>query len=553
MAYTGQGLGYSRLTVPEDGLSQSMQFWGAEAGKRKAAADLANERKKVREEEKAMEDAKALSKEATSTRYDFTAPDAGYESLSDNYRAFSRDAATHYDELRMSYLESFKKGDRLGAEKYADQMEKVKSTFKEQQGAAEKLKKVFDQFAKMDAEGTLSDYGRNTWKMVKGLYNGDTKKTFLNYNRDNISSQWFSSEMGEDGQPILNSITMADVDNGLIAPIEKINIDGEKGMVDNYASNMGEYTREWYTKGRDRESKGYNEFAEEKLTSILSNDLDDNEVKDLAAQFNIATSGLEDPKKLFEAKQKVIEQLRIKIMSAEKIKDSSKLNIEEAKLAETIRSNKAGEAIRRAEANKPKGLSQDEIEYGARRANIENLASSTPDPNFFNSGTFVWGDKTYTATGSRIVGDQIVISTDKGKTISVNRNNTAAVNSLFDAFEVQGDPKKVKTLDKVMNTQPYYYKEFQKSQPLGLQQYAPELFDDSGRFVGGFNAGELASKILEIYPDSEAENVYFGKGDIQVRGVPIYLKGKTSSQIEADISRAMGDSQEVDEYGVPIK
>jgi hypothetical protein len=470
---------------------------------------------------------------------------------------FSRDAANHYDELQKEYLSAYNGGDRIKAEEYASKMEKVKFAFKEQKDSAAKLKAVYDAYETKDKAGTLSDYDRGRWKMVKGLYEGDTKKTFLNYNKDDIRSEWFSSELGENGEVNLRSVTVGDIDAGLLAPLDKLDVDGKNGVVDSYVSKMGELTKEWYSKGRDRKTVGYNTFAEQKLNEVLNTDFDENEIKDLAAQFNIATSGLEDKDKFVEAKKKVIEQLRTKIMGAEEITDSSKLNTDEAELALKTRK----QAFDEAEARKPKTVAKgsEEEKLGIRKQNISDVIR-TGNTSDFSSGDIEWAGKKYRVTGSKLSADgkNMVLSVQDEKgvakpSITVEKTE-AGLNELYNAFE-----KTNWTMDKVQLVEPVVWR--------NVDEGSPSIF--SSTLLSKFEGGNYKSRLMKAddgnfvddlktqYPNLDVSNNYLAAGDITVEGQPIYIDGKTIEDVEAQIKKAAGNkikggTKQVDEYGIEV-
>lgn len=328
MATVTAGAAYNKLEKTDNEISKGLQYWGGitaqqiEGDKNRAAKKAEDDaNRKERGDER-------INKDIESKRFDFTSKDAGYASLTDNYSAFSRQAAEHHSQLWGEYVKARQSGDMKKAYGLEDQMQKIQTSFKEQQGAADKFKTLYDQYQQMDKDGKLSDYDKGKWKTIKGFMTGDTKNTYLQYDNASNTGKWISKELDPDCNEVINELSVSDIDNGRVAPILKNDVFGEKGMINNYGGLMGTYKAEYYAQNRDHSEEGYTKFAEEKLRSTIYNDLDEGEVKDLAAQFFNTNSGLEDPVKLTQTKNKVVDELHKRVMMMEKTKNSSKLNMD---------------------------------------------------------------------------------------------------------------------------------------------------------------------------------------------------------------------------------
>jgi hypothetical protein len=228
MAQEG-GAAYKELTHLDDGLSQSLQYWGGIKARENAADRLREEREQVRAE-KAEKDAFDSLQLAEG---DFETTVTGL----DNYDDINRDYTSHnvdlFGEWGMKGLEAFKSGDKRGYAEARAMQAKLKSNFKNIQNHNAVLKELMTDF--MENADNISPVDEEYEKEMQAFTKNNYK--FTN-DEKGIPYIEFLIE-GDDGIKRYTKKRWSDVVNGQYRPYMVYDLDSEKGWVNTMSSNLG--------------------------------------------------------------------------------------------------------------------------------------------------------------------------------------------------------------------------------------------------------------------------------------------------------------------------
>jgi hypothetical protein len=166
MANVGGGAAYQKLEVPNDGVSQALQYWGGKESQRVADKKLAEEREGVR---KAAADKEVHDKyKIDPTKYNIT--DAGYDDENQANTHLSRRIMQKNNDLMRSAKELALAGNMGEAQKLYDEAKLNETSFQNEQVLSETHKANY-QFI-IDNKDSISGYSKgyeNFYKAGAGL------------------------------------------------------------------------------------------------------------------------------------------------------------------------------------------------------------------------------------------------------------------------------------------------------------------------------------------------------------------------------------------------
>lgn len=232
MANVSGAAAYQRLQVPEDGMNQSLQFWGAQQAKENADKKLADEREDVRQTQALKEwEAKTQLKEG-----DFKNKYTGFKSFDDVNTDFSMYATQRYVDLQRKALQARESGDNVERLKYESEMIRLKNDFGEVAKSQDFFAKKFADYQKAVSEGRVSGASKDFENIIQeALVN---KNIALRYIDGNLA--YTGLKNGK--EPFV--IPYQDLMDGSFSWFEKQDIDGKGGIVDNISDSLGTITRQ---------------------------------------------------------------------------------------------------------------------------------------------------------------------------------------------------------------------------------------------------------------------------------------------------------------------
>jgi len=424
MAIGINGLGYSKLEVPKDGLSDSLQFWGAEAGKRKAAADLANERARVRKEDAAAKAEAERKADVKSKEYVWTPQLSGFGSDDEKKVSLANTLAERHSKYKLEYDAASKLGDFKKMSETNNKMEALKREANRYDATAKNLKAAHDALFKANQTGTMSSFYNNAWNKLDRLANGSASEASAEWD-DNDRIVPKIKQINEDGTVTALPVYVEDYLDGTLNNVDKFDADA---AVTALKGDMGSFKQSYYAKNRDVTTEGYNPVAEKQLRTVIKNRITDANVKAWAGE-NLGVT-LEDfkanPAKLAEWRKAAEEDLYNRVMGDEKVVSGSKLNLEEAELAEKKRAALADEEIRRAKPEAKK----DEVTEMAQRLSYDADQSMKGDVSGMVGVIITSPDKKTkkTSTGVTDLKNEFIVKFSDGTTQRVPKTKQGVVN-----------------------------------------------------------------------------------------------------------------------------
>lgn len=425
MAIGINGMGYSKLEVPKDGLSESLQFWGAEAGKRKAAADLANERARVRKEEAAAKAEAERKADVKSKDYTWTPQFSNFGSHDDMSMGLANTLSERYSNYKMEYDKASKVSDAKAMNQWNNKMEALKREASRFDSTSKNLKTAHETLFKANQDGTMSSFYQNSWNKLDKLVTGSSAESSAEWDdKDRIVPT--IKQINEDGTTSVVPVYVEDFVEGTLSNVSKFDTDAAVAAL---KGDMGSFKQTSYARNRDITTEGYNLLAEKQLRSVIKNRITDANVKAWAGENLGAT--LEDfkanPAKIAEWRKAAEEDLYNRVMGDEAVVSGSKLNLSEAELAEKIRANKADEAIRKA---KPEAKKDEVVEMAQRVSYDAEQAIGKGDVSGIIGVIITSPDKKTkkTSISATDLGNEFVVKFDDGTTQRVPKTKQGVVN-----------------------------------------------------------------------------------------------------------------------------
>jgi hypothetical protein len=521
MAAAGGGAGYVRLQTPDSGVSQATQFWGAQESKRAGDEKLADEREGVRKDQEIKDWEDAYDVKAG----DFESKYTGFKSYDDMTTDFSLNTTAQYVDLQRQAKEALLSGNTSEKSRIQGEMIKVKGAFKEASKSQAALGTLYQGFQKASQEGKVSGASKDFSNAMEA-----------GFKDMNIALRYKNGQLvytGIDKEGKIITIPHQDVIDGSFNWIEKQNLYGDKGLIENMIGNLGTTTNssiDGYTKTT---SQVWDDNLQGKaaISSIETLMGTDDVMADLLYQVSkgkISKRVGFDEKDYDLVKQELLKQVK------GGYDQSIKKDFESSKYSTDV--NAALKRQEMADAkNNPKTKSQEEQDYGARKWNI-NQVRDNGDVSFFSAGDFEWNGSTYEAVDAKLIGDNVVIRTKDKEIIKIPVNNEVGLNDLFNAFE-----GKTYGFDKVQSVEALQWRDARTGSQGAITDVLSKQYSASGLFIG--EETPFRKSLQKLYPDAKIEETGFGTNKILVNEQEIDLDNLSKEQVEQAIRKAVGETR----------
>jgi hypothetical protein len=513
MAKVSGGAAYQRLDVPVDGVSQALQFWGAKEADKVAAKKLADEREGVRKKE----EVKAWEEKYNLKESDFQNKYTGFKSFDDMNTDFSIHMTDEYVNLQRAAKEALEKGDLATKTKLEGEMVSLKNLFGEASKSQEFFGEKFKSYQKAVQEGKVSGSSKDFEDIVQ--------EAILNKNiaLRRVDGNLVYTGLKDDGNGGKEPFTIPyqDLMDGSFSWYEKQQISGEGGVADNLLNNLGTISKEsengyYKITSQAWDDKVHGVATDDAIDAMLGSD---EVMGDLLYQFSQGKSS-----KMFNFSEEDYKLVKDKLKGIVRAGYSEKFGSD-------FNSSKYSTDTQAALA-KQKTKSKEDEDLGVRAWNIDQVRDNN-DVSFFSAGDFEWNGVNYEATGARMVGDKLVISTREGEKITVPKNNETALNELFNAFE-----GKVLTFDKVQTVDKLAWRESRRGQVSQITDALDKQYSPDGKFIG--EETPFVSELTSMFPDADIKEAVAFQNAIKVNGTTIKLDNKSKQQVEKELVKALG-------------
>lgn len=518
MANVGGGAAYQRLQVPEDGINQSSQFWGAQDAKRVEGQKLADERKAIRDDQEVKDWEKTTGLKAD----EFTSKYTGFKSFDDMNTDFSLYITDEYVNLQRQAKDSMLRGDQRGRAKAEGDMIKYKGYFKEASKSQEHFSTIYNNYKKAVAEGRVSGASKNFESIMQSSMEG--KNVALRVIDGNLVYTGIDTE----GKPF--RVPSQDIMDESFGWIEKQDLNGKEGIVQTIVKDLGKVTEDKITGYKKTTTQGWDEKLHGGATDIAIEALTsaDDTMGDLLHQLS---GGKTSKRKDFteEDYKLVKDSLRSTIRGAY----STETKIDENNSKYTTDVNARLERQRIAAAKLQPKKTEEELAYGTRKWNIEQVRDGK-DTTFFDGHTYKWEGIDYTSLNSSIIGNDLVIKNTDGSIVRIPKNNETGLNDLFNAFE-----GKILTFDKVQSQPSIAWREARAGEEGSITGLLSKQYSASGTFIG--DEVDFVSALKNQYPHADIKVDSWKIGNhILVNGEKISLSGLGQDAVEQKIRKAVG-------------
>ena len=511
MAKVGGGSAYIRLQTPDDGLNQTLQFWGAQQNKKNADEELELEREGVRKKQeiKDWEDKYGLKEGDFQNKY------TGFKSFDDMNTDFSMYATDQYVKLQRQAKEALSNGDLREKSRLEGEMIRLKSAFGEAAKSQEFFANKYEAYQKAATEGKVSGASKDFEDIVQ--------EAILN---KNVALRLVDGNLVYTGlkngkEPF--TVPYQDLMDGSFSWYEKQQVSGKGGLVDNVLNDLGTITKEneqGYYKITTQawDDKIHGKATDDAIEALTGND---EVMGDLLYQFS---GGKES--KMFGFNEKDYDLVRSKLKSLVRAGYSEKFG-------SNFNSGKYSADAANARANKK---TKDEEDLGVRAWNIDQVRDNN-DVSFFTAGDFKWNGNEYEASDAKVVGNDVVIRTKLGDVITIPKNNETALNDLFNAFE-----GKTLTFDKVQTADKFAWRSARTGSTSRITDVVKKQYSPSGEFIG--EETPFVTDLRKLYPNAEIDEAVVGSNAIKVNGKVINLDNLTQDQVEVKLKEALGKNKE---------
>jgi hypothetical protein len=533
----GAGAAYQRLQVPNDGLSQSIQFWGKQQGDSIESIGARRERAGIRKEERKNKLTDGLNLEAVVGTYSTS------KSLNSMTTLFAQNVTDKVSDYGMLGREAIANDDMTSYYKYLGKAKKAQASMKGWNGMVEKMGLSLDAYAKASMNNELNPNDRTSLIMdaiidnnfIPSLDDGENFSMLVGIDRD--ANGEISPEERAAGEAYLKDGVVAEgfefhvtdpygVVDGTQSVFKKVPILGDTGLIGQLAQSIGILKKDNSTGRFTTTSEGFDESKRPDLTvqaeALLTSPETMAWVLTQATGSKKAHKNVEDytPEEKDAAVKFLVDSTVAKYSTTTGDGFNSALaasNRGDAALAETKRANKANET--------KKKTSEEEA--------LSNL--------HFDAKAFEGGDPQallgrYTVDGMEMNvtkvldnGDHyIAIDEESGTKTKVNKTSRS-----FLEFKIRNNPEyKGITPEKVYSTEPNAYRE---SEEIGVSEITKD-FESFFNAMGVFNGEDkdFADKISEKYGVDAEDIDWMSKDIIKVNGVRIDLKDTADAMIKLD-------------------
>lgn len=514
MATQGGGAAYQRLQPLQDSLNQGLQYWGAQIGQRAG---------EERARKDAQDAARAKAKEDWETKWGLSSEDfinqyTGFTS----YDEFAKDGANY---MRDAYVQASREGSQalesgdLEARRNAElKMSKIKNNFNNFKAGQESFAKLFQDYQKLDSEGKISGVDSQVWD---GMFQSALVDNNVRFRMDdNLNPVAVGMYTNDEGKQVPFELPMSGLINGTIRPIERIELDGKDGYIQEILVNLGKNTVDTRTG----------------IVTVTDQQFDD--IRQNATNATL-DSFLTDERKVAD----VLNQ-----MDGSK-KRSGFTEDEIAKAKEFLyKKVEAGYSTKREESVKyppsSGGASAEERKASIRKRDIQDVIENRNLGLF--TGDIKWGGKNLTIEDANFVGDDLVIRAidpkARGKKalqiIKVSANEPTGINDVFNAMQGKGYLS-----HDVVQTTPIAdpYRETPSQAEVSVLQLLKGAYDSQGKFIG--EETKIKSQLEKYYPYAVIEEDVAFVDALKVNGKTISLK-QDSKIVNSELMQALGQGSQ---------
>lgn len=271
------GAAYQKLQVPQDGLSQAMQYWGGIKAKENAEEKLAKERAAVRNQERIDKFWEGLPKG------DFDIPLTGDNSYDDIITMYASNKTEQIGQLNEKAMERYEAGDMKGARAYELKARQAEQSFKSIAGLTEGVQtKVKENLENMEGKNPYDKRYKVFEAIAQNRYLLSEDKNgrpiiLVGLDRDgdgtiSTEERQKANDYIRDGAQEDNLeyeiVSVNDLIKGFYDQYDKVNISKDDGLIDQLASGIGIATKDEQTGLYMKTTSG---FDETKLENLQNN------------------------------------------------------------------------------------------------------------------------------------------------------------------------------------------------------------------------------------------------------------------------------------------
>ena len=232
----GTEAAFLRLQKPDNQISTGLQYWGGLKAQRGAEDRARQEREGVRKNKEIGDwEGKWSLKEG-----DFANQYTGFNNYDDVARDFSTHAIDKYVKYQREARQALESGDLMKKRELEGKLMKVKNSFKEFSKGQKAYGELNTKYVEGAQNGSISGVDAGSWEAVM-------EASAVNFNvaarlDDNDNLLYTGIADFQDGQRKPFEVSNADLINGNFAPIQKQQLSGDKGVVDNILKTLGKRT-----------------------------------------------------------------------------------------------------------------------------------------------------------------------------------------------------------------------------------------------------------------------------------------------------------------------
>ena len=236
MAKAGGGSAYIRLQVPDDGLNQSIQYWGAQHAStlRGLQDDKENRRKEKEKKLQDWEDKYGLKAGDFQNKY------TGFKTFDDMNTDFSMHITDQYVEKQKQAREALASGDLITKRKLEGEMVQLKNMFGEASKSQEYFSELYEKYKDAASKGLVSGASKDFEDIVQEAI--QNKNIALRVVDGNLV--YTGLKEGEDGIKEPFTVPYQDLMDSSFSWIEKQKIAGKGGLVDGVLENLGTISKD---------------------------------------------------------------------------------------------------------------------------------------------------------------------------------------------------------------------------------------------------------------------------------------------------------------------
>lgn len=237
---TSGGYAYTRLGRLDNGISQSLQYWGGLAAQRGVEDRARQEREGIRKQKERVDwEEKWNMKEK-----DFLNTVTGFDTYDDIARDGTNYIMDKYIDYNRLAKEALDNGNLKAKNEYEMKMMKLKSSFGNVKNFQDHFAKLNADYVKMANEGKVSGVDKE-WENIMQSIIMKKNVSFRTDKDDNLVYLGFYE--GEDGEQIPFEIKQSDMINGTFRPYQKQQIAGKGGLIDGILHTLGKMKKDEIT------------------------------------------------------------------------------------------------------------------------------------------------------------------------------------------------------------------------------------------------------------------------------------------------------------------